>query len=78
MGFGYTGEAIFVTETLEHRPYGLPQNYIVVENVDEWLMCIDSETGRIVSWDMSGYVQEDYESFDAYLLDQLENAIDNL
>ena len=78
IGVGLSGKLIFVDETLEYREEGLPISYVVIENVDEWVMCIDCEDGRIKSWDYSGYVKDDYNCFDDYLLDQIKNAIDNL
>ena len=59
MGVGLTGRAIFVDETLDARKYGLPQNFVIIENVDEWQNCIDCNTGKIVSWDQSGYIKEE-------------------
>ena len=78
LGVGLTGRLIFVDTTLEYREEGLPDNYVVVENVDEWLMCIDCNNGKVISWDFTGYSKEDYDSFDEYLLDQMKNAIENL
>ena len=78
LGVGLTGRLIFVETTLDYREEGLPVNYVVIENVDEWLTCIDCNTGKIVSWDFSGYTKEDYDCFDSYLTDQMNNAIENL
>lgn len=78
MGVGLTGRMLFVDTTLEYREDDLPDNLVVVENVDEYLTCIDCDTEKIVSWDFSGYIKEDYDSFDEYLLDQMNSAIENL
>lgn len=78
MGVGLTGRMIFVDVTLDYRSEGLPENLVAIENVDEWLTCIDCDTGKIVSWDFSGYIKEDYECFDDYLIDQMNSAIENL
>lgn len=78
MGFGLTGRMIFVDTTLDYRNEELPGNLVVIENVDEWLTCIDCNTGKIVSWDFSGYIKEDYPCFDDYLLDQMKIAIENM
>lgn len=78
MGFGLTGRMIFVDTTLDYRDENLPKNLVVIENVDEWLTCIDCNNGKIVSWDFSGYIKDDYDCFDDYLIDQLNNVIENL
>ena len=78
MGVGLTGRAIFVDETLDARKYGLPQNFVIIENVDEWQNCIDCNTGKIVSWDQSGYIKEENDCFDDYLKEQFEEALENL
>lgn len=78
MGFGLTGRMIFVDTTMDYRKDDLPENLVVIENVDEWLSCIDCNTGKIVSWDFSGYIKEDYDCFDDYLIDQMNGAIENM
>ena len=78
LAFGLTGRMIFVDTTIEYRDEGLPHNLVVIENVDEWLTCIDCNTGKIVSWDFSGYIKEDYPTFDDYLLDQMNSIIENM
>ena len=40
LGVGLTGKMIFVESTLEYRADELPGNLVVIENVDEWLMCL--------------------------------------
>ena len=78
MGFGFTGSMIFVDATLDYREDDLPKNLVVIENVDEWLTCIDCDTGKIVSWDFSGYIQEEFEDFDEYLIDRMNDVIENM
>ncbi len=41
-------------------------------------MCIDCNTGKVVSWDYNGYIKEEYDCFDDYLTDQMNIAIENL
>lgn len=45
-GIGLEGSYVFVENTLEYRAEGLPENLIVIENADEWLYCIDANTGQ--------------------------------
>ena len=78
IGIGLTGRLIFVERTLDYRDEGLPDNLVVIENVDEWVDCIDCNTGKVVSWDFTRYIKEDYSSFDDYLMDQINSAIENL
>jgi hypothetical protein len=78
LGFGLTGRMIFVDTTMEYRDEELPKNLVVIENVDEWLTCIDCNTEKIVSWDFSGHIKEDYDCFDDYLIDQMNNVIMNI
>lgn len=78
LGFGLTGRMLFVETTLVYRNEELPENLVVIENIDEWLTCIDCNTGKIVSWDFTGYIKEDYSCFDDYLIDQMNNAIENM
>ncbi len=77
IGVGINGNLLFVNETLKYRKYGLAVNLIVVENCDEWLYCIDCNTGNVVSWS-DGDVENSYSSFDDFLLDRFADAIENL
>lgn len=79
LGYGITGNALFVQETLKEREKGLPANLLVVENCDEYVMCINIDNGNIVSWshyDNDGIIMK-YASFEEYFMDRLDNAIDN-
>ena len=57
---------------------GLPHNLLAVENCDEWLYCLDCDTGEVVSWSQVDGVLPGYPSFDDFLLQDLEDAIENL
>jgi hypothetical protein len=77
-GVGLTGRMIFADSTEEYRKDGLPNNLVVIENDDEWLICIDCNNGKIVSWDYEGCVKEEYDCFDSFLHYRLLEAIDNM
>lgn len=77
IGVGLDSSLIFVEETLNYRDEGLPSYLVVIENCDEWLYCIDTQTQKIVSWDMNNYIKPEYDSFDSYLVDQMCDAIEN-
>lgn len=79
LGYGRTGNALFVKETLTEREKGLPDNLLVIENYDEYVKCINVDNGNIVSWshyDNDGVIMR-YNSFEEYFMDCLNNAIDN-
>ena len=78
LGVGFDGSMAFLEETLEYREDGLPANLLVVENCDEWLYCIDANSGEVVSWYFDDDLSVDYPCFDDYLLDRLNDAIENL
>ena len=79
LGYGRNGNALFVRETLKERKNGLPANLLVIENCDEYVVCINTDNGNIVSWshyDNDGIILKQV-SFEDYFIDCLNNAIDN-
>lgn len=78
LGAGFTGEMLFVDTTLWYREYGLPHNLLAVENCDEWLYCLDCDTGEVVSWSRCDGVLPKSPCFDVFLLQDLEDAIEGL
>lgn len=79
LGYGRNGNALFVRETLKERKNGLPANLLVIENCDEYVVCINTDNGNIVSWshyDNDGIIMKQV-SFEDYFIDCLNNAIDN-
>jgi len=78
LGVGLDGSMAFLEETLDYRKYGLPHNLLAVENCDEWLYCLDCDTGEVVSWSQVDGILPGYPSFDDFLLQDLEDAIENL
>lgn len=77
MGIGKNNVLISADETMSYRDYGLSDNLFVVENCDEWIYCIDSTNGKIISWS-NGDIMPAYDNFDAYLLDRFSDAAENL
>lgn len=79
LGCSLTGNLLFVKETLKQREYGLPTNLLVIENCDEYVVCINTDNGNIVSWshyDDAGMLVKQT-CFEDYFIDYLNNAIDN-
>ena len=77
IGIGKNGHLLFVDETIKYREYGLPINLIVIENCDEWVYCINCETGCIISWTNQNS-EEAYPDFDTYVLDRFMEEAENL
>lgn len=78
LGIGLNGKMTFLDATLRYREHGLPNNLLVVENCDEWLYCLDCDTGEVVSWSQADGARREYPSFDDFLVQDLEDAIENL
>lgn len=76
-GVGKNGDLIFVEETLNLRQYNLPYEFIAIEDCDEWVYCISSNTGEIFSWSSEQIILA-YDCFDDYFLDRLKDAEENL
>lgn len=79
LGYGLTGNPLFVRETLKQRENGLPENLMAIENCDEYVACINTDNGNIVSWsnyDNDGMIVKQT-CFEDYFIDCIENAIDN-
>lgn len=79
LGYGLNGIPLFVNATLKNRNRGLPENLMVIENCDEYVVCIDVVKNKIVTWsayDKDGIVNKNVDFYD-YFIDCIENAIDN-
>lgn len=74
-GIGLNGSASFVEDTLRYRKVGLENHYVVVRNVDEFIECLNLNTGEISSWDSIDPTHKIiYDSFDEYILENLKEA----
>ncbi|MDE6789436.1 MAG: SMI1/KNR4 family protein [Ruminococcus sp.] len=51
LGFGKNGKSPMVEQTLRFRKMGLENCYIVINNLDEWIDCLNVNTGAVSSWD---------------------------
>jgi antitoxin YobK len=66
-------------QTTHHRKLGLLKKYIVIENVDEFVYCLSTLDGyNVVRWDdISKREINRYTTFNEYLQDSFQEAIDN-
>ncbi|WP_082380793.1 SMI1/KNR4 family protein [Bacillus sp. CHD6a] len=64
--------------TKKYRELDLPHHYVVIQNVEEFIYCLDTEQNNIIRWDeFSKKEVVRYSSFDEYLEDSFQEAIDN-
>ncbi|KRT87384.1 MULTISPECIES: SMI1/KNR4 family protein [Bacillus] len=79
LGIEGDGYASVVEATERFRNFGLPEKYLVIENVDEFVYCLNTEENHcVIRWDdISKKEIERYSSFDEYLQDSFQEAIDN-
>ena len=78
LGIGLTGRIIFLDVTKDYREEGLPKNFVAIENCDEWLYCLNCDTGEVYYWDWFGNERKEFDSFDEFLLSEYKDAIENL
>lgn len=77
IGVGKNGKLLFVEQTEKYRGYGLPNNLVLIENCDEWVYCIDCNSGKIITWSNTE-IATAYFSFSEYLLDRFNDAVENM
>ncbi|PTM57554.1 SMI1/KNR4 family protein [Desmospora activa] len=83
LGVSKTELPTCVKFTQRYREYGLPHSFVVIENCDEWVNCLDTASMKngecpVVDWDRFGSSRIKYNNFYDFLLDQFKEAIDNL
>lgn len=83
-GIGLDESLQVVNTTLSLRKYGLPNNLVVIENIDEYVYCLDTSQMinnecPIVDWDQSsGIGKKCYSNLYCYLFERFNDAIENL
>ena len=83
-GVGLDNSLQVVNATRNLREYGLPKNLVVIENMDEYVYCLDTSQMAnnecpIIDWDQSiGIGEEQYDNLYSYLFDRFNDAIENL
>ncbi len=78
LGFGLNNVFAFENATLRFRKYGLNDQYVVVENCDEWVYCIDTNTEKVVMWFTANESEEVFKGFLDFFLDRMNDVIENL
>ncbi|WP_242450834.1 SMI1/KNR4 family protein [Priestia endophytica] len=79
---GVEGEAAgsaVIEQTERRRKQGLSEKYIVIENVDEFVYCLNTgDEYNIITWNgISKEEIKDYTTFNEFLQDNFQEAIDN-
>lgn len=84
LGYGKSPRVPVIEQTIRYRKLGLSSRYVVIENSDEWVYCLDlnspnnAEDCCVVSCDRSGQlINIQSESFYKYLLKSLIDAKEN-
>lgn len=83
-GVGLDKSLQVVNTTLSLREYGLPNNLVVIENIDEYVYCFDTAQMNnnecpIIDWDQaSGIGKKHYKNLYNYLYERFNDAIENL
>ncbi|SFT02372.1 SMI1/KNR4 family protein [Marininema halotolerans] len=73
-----------VETTLDYRQYGLPQQYVVVEDCDEFIYCLDTaqiKNGEcpVINWAISDPVAiPQSDEFLSFLIESFQVIVDNL
>ncbi len=67
-----------VVETKEYREYGLPEKYVVIEDCDEFIYCLDTSKMEnnecpVISWDMQDSILFEEKNFIRFFFRELLN-----
>lgn len=73
----------FIGETERFRKLGLPNEYVVVENCDEWMCCLDTSKMKgdecpVGDWDRKGNSMVRFDNFELYICERLEAALEKI
>lgn len=84
LGVGKPTVPYCVRTTERYRRYGLPRSFVVIENVDEWQYCLETEQMQdgecpVTDWDMRGAVGlHKRDNFYKFVIEEFARAIENL
>ncbi|WP_028400051.1 SMI1/KNR4 family protein [Ectobacillus panaciterrae] len=83
LGYESPEEISVVESTERQRKFGLPKPYVVIEDVDDFVYCLDTGSMKegecpVITWDrVSGASPIRYNTFYDYVIDRFQEAIDN-
>jgi len=79
IGLEKKNDSSVVKVTERYRSLGLDSECIVIEDLGEFILCIDtSDEDKIIRWDRVNRIKEyRYNNFYEYLIDIFQEAIDN-
>lgn len=82
LGYGKSTPPLVVTKTLDYRKYGLPNEYVVIEDCDEFIYCLDTSKMEnnecpVISWDMQDLILFEEKNFIRFFFRELLNMQDN-
>lgn len=82
LGYGKFTPPLVVTKTLDYRKYGLPNEYVVIEDCDEFIYCLDTSKMEnnecpVISWDMQNLILFEEKNFIRFYFRELLNMKDN-
>lgn len=82
LGYDKTTPPSVVTETQDYRKYGLPNEYVVIEDCDEFVYCLDTSKMEnnecpVISWDMQNLILFEEKNFIRFYFRELLNMKDN-
>lgn len=83
LGIGRDKSLVCVKETEKRRNLGLPKQYVVIENCDEWQYCLD--TGKIdgdecpvIDWERGKTGKRTFKNFYEYVIERFSEAIEDM
>ena len=75
LGCGQSGEASVVKETLRYRQFGLPNQFVVIRDIGEWVYCLDTTNDGVISWDRNRQTSKKVcNSLEEYICDTILEA----
>lgn len=75
LGCGQSSEASVVRETVRYRQFGLPTQFVVIRDVDEWVYCLDTTKDCVISWDRNNQQPKKVcDTFEKYVCDTILEA----
>jgi len=80
LGCGKSEVPSVVLQTKRFRQLGLPEQYVVIQNCDEWIYCLDTNglvnyECPVISWDrVNGLDEIESSNFSSFILNAFEEA----